>query len=223
MRGTWGLRARVQAFLELAQGDEPQSQLENGHGGLLNSSARPSPHQGPGTLHPVTPLHTDLGTCHSALGEGAGISGPSQLLYQKGPRQWEAWGEVMEEPSHCRDLDGRGRERPVNPASQHLLQADLLALNWPSHQTSKVGSLSRPEKAQFLWVTACFGDWVTHPPGRVPAGYPPSPSAFQQHPSYLPLAHPPPLEPHLAVPPAHFRCHILERKSRGLRGSIWWW
>lgn len=54
-RVTWGLRARVQAFLELAQGDEPQSQLEKGHGGLLSSSARPSPHQGPGTSHTAPP------------------------------------------------------------------------------------------------------------------------------------------------------------------------
>lgn len=53
----------------------------------------------------------------------------------------------MEEPSHCRDLDGRKRERPVNPASQHLLQADLLALDWPSHQTSKGGVIVQARKS----------------------------------------------------------------------------
>lgn len=123
--------------------------------------------------------------------------GPSHLLYQKGPLEWEAWGEATEEPSHCRDLDGRGKERAVSLG--RLLQAALLALDWPSHQTAvaskadtifKGESLSRPEKAQFLWVTTCSGDQVTHPPDLVPAVYSSSPSAFQQHPSYLPLAHP---------------------------------
>lgn len=72
------------------------------------------------------------------------------------------------------------------------------------------GPLARPGKAQFLWATTCSGDQVTQPPGMVSAVCPPSPTAFQPTPQ--------PLGPHLTGPPAHFCCHILERRSRGVRG-----
>lgn len=109
--------------------------------------------------------------------------------------------------------EGRGQ------CQQHLLQADLLALDRPSHQTSKGGSLSRPEKAQFLWVTACFGDQVTHPPDGVPAGYPPSPSAFQQHPSYLPLAHPPTPGASPGCAPSPFPLPYPGEEKQGFEGQ----
>lgn len=66
---------------------------------LVSSPARPSPSWDQVSPDaPQTPLHTDLGTCHSALGEGAEIWGP----------KWEAWGAAVEGPSHCRVLDGAG-------------------------------------------------------------------------------------------------------------------
>ena len=71
--------------------------------------AQPGPAP-PGTRFPPGALRSliriDLGTCRSALGEGAGISGPSHLLYQKGSLEREAWQEAVEGPHHCRDLDG---------------------------------------------------------------------------------------------------------------------
>lgn len=71
----------------------------------------------PGPAQPLLgpsgpPVRTDLGNCRPALGEGAGISGPSHPLSQKGPPEWEAWQEAVEGPYHCRDLygeEGRGQ------------------------------------------------------------------------------------------------------------------
>lgn len=81
------------------------------------------------------------------------------------------------------------------------------------------------EKAHLPWVTVCSGDKRTQPPAVVPAVAHPTPASS----NIPPLPSVPPL-PHLAGPPAHCRCHMLERRKgcegqwtraggRGLKGE----
>lgn len=81
------------------------------------------------------------------------------------------------------------------------------------------------EKAHLPRVTACSGDKRTQPPAVVPAVAHPTPASS----NIPPLPSVPPL-PHLAGPPAHCRCHMLERRKgcegqwtraggRGLKGE----
>lgn len=103
--GAWGSRHAGSHTGSQGQ-SSGSSSLTSWRSGLGASewSSQPQPLLGLSTHHGRSgPLiGTDMGTCHPALGEGAGISGPSHPLYQKGSLEWEAW----QEPHHCRDLDG---------------------------------------------------------------------------------------------------------------------
>lgn len=75
----------------------------------------------------------------------------------------------MEKSSHCRDLDGRGKERKGEgseprpaPTQGCILGLGLVkpsaCSGFLGRHSFQEGTLARPEKAQFLWFTTFSGD-----------------------------------------------------------------